>query len=257
MGIAWIASYPKSGNTWVRFLVANAVAGPVESSAQVERLVPDLEKVEDPGPLVSRPGLLLAKTHTLFVRERCRALTERSVYIVRHPKDVLLSNLNYKHLIMRTGRKYSDLEYAREFIELGGDRQWLQLGFGTLEGHIASWLDEHPHPLLLVKYEDLKADTAGQLRTIRDFLGVEATEARVREAVDRSSFAQMRALEVRERAARRPETVFAGGPLVATTRPRYFMHEGGSRRSLRHIDAGLDREFDRRFAPVMEQLGYN
>src|SRR4051812_49396983 len=39
VGVVWIASYPKSGNTWVRFLLANYLAGPVSCSADVERAV--------------------------------------------------------------------------------------------------------------------------------------------------------------------------------------------------------------------------
>src|ERR1051326_693324 len=63
MGIIWIASYPKSGNTWVRFLLANYLAGPIESSAQVEEAVPGYDRAADPRPLIEQRGTLYVKTH--------------------------------------------------------------------------------------------------------------------------------------------------------------------------------------------------
>jgi hypothetical protein len=256
MGMVWLASYPKSGNTWVRFLLANYFGGPVRHSAQVETLIPDLEKIEDPTPLIRQPGRFLVKTHTLFDLQRCREHTERAVYIVRHPKDVLLSNLNYRHLISPPTSQPVDERYIRDFIALGGDRHWLSLGFGSLRQHVESWLDRFTHPGLLVRYEDLKANPAAILGDILAFLGQPADPDRVAAAVAHSSFDQMRAMEIRERAAPGTYSVFAGAPLAGSARPRYFMNQGASRRSLAHIDPDLDREFDRAFAPLLERLGY-
>ena len=40
--ILWIASYPKSGNTWIRFLIASLFSGSIERSIEVEHLIPDI-----------------------------------------------------------------------------------------------------------------------------------------------------------------------------------------------------------------------
>jgi hypothetical protein len=74
-------------------------------------------------------------------------------------------------------------------------------------------------------------------------------------AVSRSSFEQMRAMEVREKAARKTSAVFAGPP-PRPGKPRYFMNEGKTRFTLAHIDPELDRLFDQRFGSLMKRLGY-
>src|SRR5882757_11182682 len=45
--VVWIASYPKSGNTWLRFLICNLAFGPVESAAQLNQLAPDLHELRE------------------------------------------------------------------------------------------------------------------------------------------------------------------------------------------------------------------
>jgi hypothetical protein len=171
---------------------------------------------------------------------------------------VLLSNLNYKRLISGAQFNCNAALYAREFIELGGDRQWIEHGFGTLEQHAESWLGRHPRPRLLVRFEDLKADVAGQARMILEFLGLPHESERLAQAVSGSTFERMRAMEVKERGGRSQLTSFAGGALSpAAGKPAYFMNEGTSKGSLAHIDPSLDDAFDRKFAGLMRLLGYS
>ena len=257
MGIAWIASYPKSGNTWVRFLVANYLAGPIEHSTQVEALVPDFSRPIDPAPLLAQRPTLIAKSHFRWGPDHPHAaLTERAVVVLRHPKDVLLSNLAYDRLLSTKEAAYTDAQFIGAFIQAGGDPRWLSQGYGTLEEHVRSWLDApETFPRHIVRYDDLKADTAGQFAKIAEFLGLPADPDRLKLAVSRSGFDQMRAMEVREKAAKKSSDVFAGPP-PKPGKPRYFMNEGKSRRSLAHIDPALDRLFDQRFASLIERMGY-
>src|SRR5262249_41560544 len=143
-------------------------------------------------------------------------------------------------------------------ITLGGDRQWQANGFGTLRQHAESWMLRHPFRRLVVRYEDLKTDTAGQLRSILEFLDEKVDEDRLASALSKSSFDQMRAMEVRERSGKTALTSFSGGQLrTAAKAPRYFMNEGKTRGSLEHLGAGLDAAFDRRFGGLMRALGYS
>src|ERR1051326_3408006 len=122
MGIIWIASYPKSGNTWVRFLLANYLAGPITASAQTEEAVPGLDVRVDIRPKLARRNPLCMKTHYPWKADHPHAaLSDKAVVVVRFPKDVLLSNLNYQRLIHGTDEGFSDADYARAFIGAGGD----------------------------------------------------------------------------------------------------------------------------------------
>jgi hypothetical protein len=255
MGVTWIASYPKSGNTWLRFLLANYLDGPIQTSAQVEGIVPSYTRELVPEAWLQARKTLFVKTHFRWGPEHPHAaITDRAIVIVRYPKDILLSALNYHRL--QDGHDdggYTDEAYARWFIQFGGDPRWLPL-YGTLEQHIASWLGaDLPH--LLVRYEGLKADAAGELRRILAFTGQTADEDRVRRAVENSTFERMRAIEDREKAANLSGMVFATRP----ARPgwnRYFVSEGRTGSSLAHLGPDLDGLFDQRFAPVLHRLGY-
>src|SRR5271170_2976990 len=62
----FIVSYPRSGNTWTRFLVANLVyAGQPVTFANIERLIPDCEALSSRYlKRVARPRII--KSHEYF-----------------------------------------------------------------------------------------------------------------------------------------------------------------------------------------------
>jgi len=255
MGIVWIASYPKSGNTWLRFLLANYLAGPIDQSARVEELVPDLMRGTNLLPVLAARPAVYSKTHYLWSPLHPFAKhTDRAIVIVRHPKDVLLSNLNYRWLDRGINRGFTDEAYARHFITLGGEQSWIEGDIGTLEQNVESWMSSGLEQLI-VRYEDLKTNTKRELARAIAFLGLETDASRVEMAVAHSGFDRMRALEVREKTGRNAQTVFPG---AAPRRgwARYFMNEGKVRGSLKHLGQDLDDAFDRRFGPLMKTLGY-
>jgi hypothetical protein len=59
--VVWIASYPKSGNTWLRFLACNLVFGPVDSAARLAQLAPDVHELN--GACEIHSPRVLMKTH--------------------------------------------------------------------------------------------------------------------------------------------------------------------------------------------------
>ena len=257
MGIVWIASYPKSGNTWLRFLLANYLIGPIESSEQVERLIPGFNHGTDGMGLVANRGVVYGKSHDKWgPGHPCSYLTDRAVVVLRHPKDVLLSGLNYQSITGKRSAGFSPEEYVTTFIRCGGDPKWIDAGYGTLEEHTSSWMDGRASPpRLFVRYETLKADAPGELRRVVQFLGLSVDEAQLAMAVERSGFEQMRAIEVRERRDRKFSPLWGDIPIIQG-RARYFMNEGRITASLHHINPGLDRAFDQRFAGLIERLGY-
>lgn len=257
MGIVWLASYPKSGNTWVRFLLANYLAGPVETSFEVERLIPGVGSLQDANELIAERGILYSKTHDRWGPSHPFAgRTKRAVFITRHPKDVLLSNLNYARLCFPSGGGFSDEVFARAFITIGGDPRWIDKGYGSLEEHTDSWLGFGGAPLLKVRYEDLKRDTHNELGRILEFLELEPHPEKIERAVQLSTFERMRAMEVRERGSKQFSEVWVKRPMDPRE-PRFFMHQGKSVGSLKSISPKLDMMFDKRFARLMELLGYS
>ncbi len=249
--IDWIASYPKSGNTWVLFLVHNALYEPADDlSVFLERIPYVLRVARTWRPTPGRVDLL--KSHLkMNDAHPMRAFTSKGVYVVRDPRDVLLSNLSYR--VHREGggesdtavRAMTDEQYARAFIENGGDPEWAPGPVGAWADNVESWTGETSFPVLTVRYEDLEQDAAAQLARVLDFLERPVADALIERAVETSAFGVLREAEVR----RRREAGYSTDAL--------FFNEGRSGRSLdQAIAPGLDAAFDAAFADALARHGY-
>lgn len=216
----FLVSYPKSGNTWTRFLLGNLM-NPDEriTFANVERRVPDIyARSKQSLKRIPRPRVI--KSHECF-DPRYR----RVIYIVRDPRDVAVSCYHYDrkgrnipddfpvHTYVTTRFMKTD-EYFGTWGEHAGS--WLvnsknifQLtrlkgGFlgtpGSWGENVMSWLGArgHDRQFLLVRYEDLLDDTHREMTRIAEFLELNASADRISRAVELSSADNMRKLEARD-----------------------------------------------------------
>ncbi len=258
----WIASYPRSGNTWVRFLLAGyAYAGEVNWDS-ASFTVPDIHPwlAKDGGPRMLwdkalhvskvapasayRSRDVLLKTH--YVWSPLHPCSERSagaVLVVRSPRDVLLSSWNY-HRLMGSQHAADVLQYARDFIEHRGDPRYCREGYGTWEEHTRSWLSA-PFPVLIVLYERMLQDPRRELLRMAGFLGIRLDPARAAEAMRTGELDEMRRLE----ASAREE-----GRFVPSREGRNFFNSGRSGQSLDELEPGLDAAFEEAFAPALAEL---
>lgn len=252
MPITWLASYPKSGNTWLRFLLANIITGgPPANSLAVSKLVCDIHQPKIPFEPAD-PGKLFIKTHFARVAQHPRmGETARAVHIVRHPRDVLLSALNYRRM-EGVIENLTDAQYAETFISHAGDPLWAKLGYGSWIQHAATWAVGAPFPVLTIRYEDLKHDAEPTLRRVLDFVQLDASDDDIARAVDQCSFDKLRAVEIRERGKK---TIFPG-TAKDTKAKRFFFNKGASGQSLDGLMQGLDAALDLRFGPALAKLGY-
>lgn len=211
--IAWLASYPRSGSTWVRFLLTAYRHGAIGRSTDVAREVPDIHGPDavraDIAARLDRGAPLIVKTHVPWTAHHpFAARTARAVLLVRHPRDVLLSSLAF-HRALGHPTPPDDAEAARAFIAESGDPAWRAAdpvrraaGFGTWTGHILSWLDSAPFPVTVMRFESLRAETVPTIAALPAFLGAAVDSDRNDAAVRTCAFDAMRALEIREKSAR-------------------------------------------------------
>ncbi|MBE1530660.1 sulfotransferase domain-containing protein [Actinomadura algeriensis] len=264
MTLAWLASYPKSGNTWTRILLHSyAQDRPMDSRAELQApdsAVPCLVETFRAGRTIPRdpPRPLTVKTHFLpgaQVQRPYRETTRKVVYLVRDPRDVLLSADRY--LAIEPEHRTA---YARHFIEHRGVEVFIRLGFGSWPRHLLEWtaperLHEHfPNAeVSVVRYEDMKRDTVGTLAEMVDFLGIGSGDDpdRVRRAVENSKLSRMKD---RERAERRDL------PRNAEWNP--FFGDGRSGQSLAGYGDEVEEAYrrllreDESFAGLAERYGY-
>lgn len=254
--IVWLASYPKSGNTWLRFLLHHYLYGEVTDSAQVARRIPDLHVAGPDGLPAPGEAPLFCKTHlTLGPRHPHVDRTAGFVYILRHPRDVMISDLNYVRMTAPDADQVTDAGYAREFIRHMGSPAWRRVGMGSWPEHVGSWLAGTPRfPHVLLRYEDMKADPGRELARVLRLVGEEPDKARVEAAVAGSRFERMRDLEARERREGTPGHVFEINER-SLERGLSFMRAGKSGQSLAHLGPEVEAAFEARFGEVLRLLG--
>lgn len=216
MKIDWIASYPKSGNTWIRLLLNHYRYGylPIDERDNLTTL--DTEKyaaqIVAPLPLNEMtPGekFYLRNAALLHIMSRYRkycivkthcadlpiqgmplippGMTRSRIYIVRDPRDVCISKANHMD---------TDIDKAISLMNEKGYGLNPEDGapalVSTWSVHAMSWLATAD---LVIKYEDMIADTASVLIKVLDVLGWDMDEDRVNKAVDACDFKELQLQE--------------------------------------------------------------
>lgn len=190
----FLVGYPKSGNTWLDFLVACLRAERPEdvNFESIETCVADIY-FNNAKALhsLSRPRCL--KSHEPFDTRYPKV-----VYIVRDPRAVAVS---YFHHLVGLKQIADDLlldQYIPKFINGNLD------SLGTWEEHVSGWMNahnQHPDRVMIVRYEDLKSETEQTLSSIASFLGIDTSIEKIKAAIQWSSPENMRRLEVESRDA--------------------------------------------------------
>jgi len=234
----FLVSFPKSGNTWTRFLIANLLH-PEESAnfSNIDRLIPESEELtRNELKRVPRPRIM--KSHEYF-DPRFRKV----VYIVRDPRDVAVSQFHFYRKRRRIDDHYPIEQFVKLFVA------GYTSDYGSWADNVATWLvaRQNSSDFLLVKYEDLLAQTVSQLTHIASFLAVPTTPALVAQAVERSSADQMRKLESHKATASVTKNTRADIPFVRAA------SSGGWKKSLPESAVA---ELEAAWAPVMRWLGY-
>jgi len=236
----FLTSYPRSGNTWTRFLVGNLIH-PQEtvSFLNVERIVPDMYKTADMAlRRLPRPRVL--KSHEPF-DPRYRKV----IYIVRDPRDVAVSNYHWEMKLRSIPEGYPIEKFVPRWME---PQFWLRIG--SWADHVNSWLGtrEGNGSFLLVRYEDLKRDPRAELARMAALLGVVADGQTLDRAVASSSTERMSEMESRQ-----------AGQWVATHHTRQdkpFVRKGaaGGWRSV--LSPESVAYLEARWGILMKKLGY-
>jgi hypothetical protein len=237
----FIGEYPKSGLTWLRFLTYEALTKRLANWPDVNRAIMDRSYA---APLLSG-GHRVIPTH-----EPYRSNYRKAVYLVRDARDVVLSEYPF---LKALGLFNGDFDaFLREFV--AGRLN----AYGAWHNHVTSWLDAADSgkvDLLVVRYEDMRANTEGKLTEIVRFYGEDPDPAVIRTAVENNTLEKMRA---KEDATRR--TAPAPGKV-----PLRKMQDGPDNRFVREGKVGgwrarLTEEqiqlLEKHAGAVLQRLGY-
>jgi len=156
-----LASYPRSGNTWLRLLIE-------EASGQESGTIYGGNEVIKRGS----DGIVI-KTHGWDAYKYTHA-----IHLLRNPFDVCVSYYEYSKDIY--GEK--DLDW----------QTFMHKSVGEWRGHTQRWMRASKSmPVYLIKYEDLLVAPKTELKTLLDWLGLEVPDSRIKQAVEATSLKKL------------------------------------------------------------------
>jgi hypothetical protein len=219
-GIIWLASYPKSGNTWFRVFLTNLLRDADEpadindlestpiagargifdncigfeasemTADEIDRLRPEVYRhlaenaEETPFMKVHDAYTVMANGTPLIPAEA----TAGAIYIIRNPLDVAVSSSHHNGSDYDTAiTRMADGAFA---LAARPDRLHDQLRqkLLTWSGHALSWVDGARFPVCVLRYEDMKTRPLETFTGAVRFAGLSHTEAQIEKAIRFSSF---------------------------------------------------------------------
>ncbi|MFA6123577.1 MAG: sulfotransferase domain-containing protein [Sphingomonas sp.] len=274
----WVASYPKSGNTWMRAALTSLRRG--GASVDINRLDGDLiassrtvfdryagvaasdltdAEVQRLRPAVFRDLAraqrtpLLCKAHEAYVRAGDEPLfpadaTLGAVYIVRDPRDVAVSIAHHRQWPLARAVDFLctpgvDMAASRDRM----NRQLCQ-PLGSWSQHVESWIAPDgaagAFPVRVVRYEAMHDDLSAILEDIAPTLGLNADTAHLAGAVAASRFEQLQRQEIAKGFTERPATM------------QMFFRTGGVGGWRHTLSPAQAAKIEACHAQWMERLGY-
>lgn len=215
--IIWVASYPRSGNTWVRAFLANlfgpgegprdlnnelcadissralynAVQGGPTNNLPPEELVRLRGEVQKT-IVRSTPDSVFVKTHSWF-GDQFRLplidpeLTAGAIYVVRNPVDIAVSAAHYfgADVSAMVGRmadtNFQTAPSSKRVVEYVNS--WSQ--------HVASWTWQRHPKIIILRYEDIFAAPEATFTELVGFLGLKPPQSQLARALRHSTFAAL------------------------------------------------------------------
>jgi Sulfotransferase domain len=191
-----VSSYPRSGNTWFRKLLAGLYDISYKGISDID-MSKEKSLIEAIPCQVNNEKVFLIKTHGLPFPDwqfpmnvRMRTLTYGFIYLYRHPLDVLLSSLNYLYFKQKQSLFFNNQIKSVEELKNSGELSlylqaytknfsigkyaFRELCGGTWLNHVNTWQSvhkSHKYLSVMIKYEDMVENTFLALQPIAKMLG--------------------------------------------------------------------------------------
>ena len=199
----FVASYPKSGTTWMQWIALNLLSNnpsliTLDSSFHISKFSPFYEidpHWEDDGQFSSlfsenheSLGSKLFNTHLPF-KNMPLGRRAKYIYVVRNGKDVCTSF--FYHLTNQTDNGGLECNFP-EFLTNWCDGE---IYYGNWLEHVKEWVlasQEQSNNILIVRYEDLKSNLIDSLLKIAKHIQSTKTEEEIMELAPKFSFSFMK-----------------------------------------------------------------
>lgn len=274
--IVWLASYPKSGNTWFRaFLTALLKEGELDLNKMKtngifsgknhiedildlnadylsDREVEMFQRIAFHHLAAKSAEPLFVKIHDAFTFSGTDGLAlvpeepvKLAVYLVRNPLDVALSLANHiDKPVDKAIDKYM-INPAGGFVSKDNspNNQFYQ-PLGTWSMHVESWLVHPSFPVYFVKYEEMKERPFETFKGAVQALGLEVTDERIHRAIEETKFENLQKKE--------QEQGFREKPIPASS----FFFRGQAGRWKEELTEEQIEKIRKTNEPMMRRFGY-
>ena len=189
-----VASFPKSGTTWLQELVWRVVhqeTGPESGGGDtIEHRFPLIDLPATPefdlAPLEGLAEPRLLKTHMPYhlLPEGVTSSGTKVLYVSRDPRDVCVSFYHFSRLMAYQKYRGTFAEFRDRFTND-------LVVYGPYREHVKGYL-EHSDTVLCLTYEQMHQDRASVVRKVAEFLDVALSEEQVEGIVSNTSFGVMK-----------------------------------------------------------------
>ena len=180
----FVASYPRAGSTWLRFLLYELLTGQTTSFEAVNKGIPNI------GRHLAAPRLLDKDTRLIQTHEPYRRDYGVAVYLVRDVRDVVISEFYFQQLWQLFDGTFQD--FLNAFLEGKVNR------YGSWVNHTNRWLDAkeaRSDDILVIRFDELRQDTHATVAKITSFIGTKANDSQIDQALANNTTAKMREKE--------------------------------------------------------------
>ena len=278
--IIWLASYPKSGNTWLRSMLASLIYTDdgifdFKYLSRIEQFPGNQhfkEFIKDPNDIneikknwiIAQDKINLAGKVKLFKTHQGNFKIDQfpftnldntlaTIYVVRDPRNLISSISNHYKLTMSESLKFiSSPKFLKGNFENDGKTfEHVKVLLGNWAEHYNSWTRKNDN-LLLIKYEDLISDTLNELNKIilflKKYMEINTNNKKNENILKSTSFENLKKMESE---GKFKENVYDKEKDKVT-----FFHLGKKNQWQERVDRNISDQVEKTFITEMKELGY-
>lgn len=224
--LVWLASYPKSGNTWFRVFLQNLLDEknqianindlefPIVSSRDILDEYSGIassdlteEETESLRPEVYKTfndeleSLYFLKVHDAYIFTKegkpvfLSEITHATIHIVRNPLDVAVSYAHHSDRKIEAMIKIMGKENHTYSESTRKTWQQIRQRLFSWSGHYYSWKNAKSMNIILVRYEDMVNNIFDTFSKIVKHIGLDVTDEKIKQSIQHSSFEELQKQE--------------------------------------------------------------
>ena len=277
--IIWLASYPKSGNTWIRSIICSMLYShnglfnfnllekikQFPSRKSFKDFTSDFQNINELKKfwILAQEKINLdqkikfCKTHHINCKIDNFSFTDKSntlatIYIVRDPRNLVTSISNHFSKSLEESKNFLFTNKVIGTKDSSLNNNEILTPLGSWSDHYNYWTNKNEN-LLVIRYEDLIYDINNEFNKLKNFLAnyisLEINDEKKKNIIETTSFTNLQNMEKR---GLFKESVF---DKKAPTKKQFF-HQGPKNNWQLSLNNKIKNEIETKFHKEMNKLGY-